>query len=155
MTPQPNTEEERKCYYFFDKLNNHYKISLNHRIIDHVNTEIEAIEIVHKQALAEKEKEITELKEKADNRENALLRELKEADECWNKIARVQQQLQQCKEQTAKEIFRDFNNCWASKRMDYDTHKCDGQDGNDISFTAKDFERVKSKYLNSRSEVKK
>ena len=40
---------------------------------------------------------------------------------------------------------------WSSKKTNYDSHECNGQDGSDISFTKKDFEllikELKQKFM--------
>jgi len=48
----------------------------------------------------------------------------------------------------------EIEGAWSSKRKDYDSHKCSGQDGADICFTKKDFEllikELKQKFMTAR-----
>lgn len=37
----------------------------------------------------------------------------------------------------------DVDDCfWCSRKIDYDSHECCGQDGSDISFTKKSYEKI-------------
>lgn len=55
------------------------------------------------------------------------------------------------KDKAKKEVVDDvedllilFGDSWCSIIKDYDNHKCNGQDGADISFTKKDYEKLHS-----------
>ncbi|MCJ7804468.1 hypothetical protein MUP35_01910 [Patescibacteria group bacterium] len=43
------------------------------------------------------------------------------------------------------DVLNDLDSSWCSKKVYYEHHECNGQDGNDIAFTKKDFERIISK----------